>query len=292
VRLSLRDHELAFEPGRPVLMGIVNAGPDSFSDPGPRRLDGLLNQAGGMVAAGASLIDVGGESGRTDRPPVSEDEEASRVVPLIERLSGEGVVVSVDTWRAGPARSALDAGAALVNDASALSDPALADLCAATGAGLVITHTRTAPKTKGIPGHADVVADAAALLGELMATAAEKGVAEDAVLLDPGLDLGKTPAESVEILRRVGELEHLGRPLLFAISRKDFLGAITGRSPAARDPATLAAVEPALDLLGTVLRVHDVAGAADFLAVRVALRGEPSAPDAALAERLRTEAVA
>jgi len=288
----MRQHELEFEAGRPLLMGILNAGPDSFSDPGQRDLDRLLHRAREMAAAGASLIDVGGESGRTDRPAVSEDEEAARVVPLVRRLSDEGLPVSVDTWRAGPARDALDAGAAMVNDVSAMSDPALADLCALAGAGLVVTHTRVAPKTKGTARHDDVVADAAALLAELVAAAQERGVARDALLLDPGLDLGKTPAESVEILRRVGELESLGRPLLLAISRKDFLGAITGRPPAARDAATLGAVEPALDLTGAMLRVHDVAGAADFLGVRAALRGRSGVPDGMLAPELRAEAIA
>jgi dihydropteroate synthase len=288
----MRQHELAFDHGRPLLMGILNAGPDSFSDPGPRDLDALLRKAHELSEAGAALIDVGGESGRTDRPAVSEDEEAARIVPLVQRLSGEGVAVSVDTWRAGPARAALDAGAAMVNDVSAMSDPALADLCAGAGAGLVITHTRAAPKTKETPGHDDVVADAAALLAELMAAAGERGVAREAVLLDPGLDLGKTPAESVEILRRVGELEAVGRPLLLAISRKDFLGAITGRPPAARDAATLAAIEPALDLAATVLRVHDVGGAADFLQVRAALRGQADVPNRVLDRELRTEAIA
>ena len=288
----MRQHELAFERGRPVLMGIVNAGPDSFSDPGPRDLHGLLRKAHELTAAGASLIDVGGESGRSDREAVSEDEEATRIVPLVRRLAGEGVAVSVDTWRAGPARAALDAGAAMLNDVSAMSDPALAGLCADAGAGLVITHTRTAPKTKEMPGHKDVVADAGALLAELMATAAERGVARDALLLDPGLDLGKSPAESVALLRRIGELEALGRPLLLAVSRKDFLGAITGRAPAGRDAATLAAIEPALDLAGAVLRVHDVAAAADFLKVREALRGDREVPDLPLEPALRTEAIA
>jgi dihydropteroate synthase len=288
----MRQHELDFEHGRPLLMGIVNAGPDSFSDPGPRELDGLLRTAHELTDAGASLVDVGGESGRSDRQAVSEDEESSRIVPLVERLAGEGVAVSVDTWRAGPARAALDAGASMLNDVSALSEPVLADLCAQTGAGLVITHTRTAPKTKEMPGHEDVVADAAALLAELAATAQGRGVGADTLLLDPGLDLGKTPAESVEVLRRIGELEALGRPLLLAVSRKDFLGAITGRPPAGRDAATLAAIEPALDLAGAVVRVHDVAAAADFLAVRASLRGDGPVPGEALDPSLRTEAIA
>ena len=292
MRLALRQHELVFERGRPGLMGIVNAGPDSFSDPGPRELDDLLRVAREMTAAGATLIDVGGESGRTDRPAVSEDEEASRIVPVVERLAGEGIAVSADTWRAGPARAALDAGAAMLNDVSALSDPTLAGLCADAGAGLVITHTRAAPKSKEMPGHEDVVGDVATLLSELMATASAGGVDREAMLLDPGLDLGKDPAESVEVLRRIGELEGLGRPLLLAISRKDFLGAITGRPPAGRDAATLAAVEPALDLPGAVLRVHDVEAAADFLAVRAVLRGDGTVGGGALDPALRTEAIA
>jgi dihydropteroate synthase len=123
-----------------------------------------------------------------------------------------------------------------------------------------------------------------------MAVALERGVDPDALLLDPGIDLAKTPAESVELLRRLGELEPLGRPLLVAVSRKDFVGALTGRAPGARDAGTLAALEPALDLSGAVARVHDVAGAVDFLAVRAALRGDARTPRDALAAGLRREA--
>ncbi|MGZ8635116.1 MAG: dihydropteroate synthase [Solirubrobacteraceae bacterium] len=288
MRLRLRESALELEAGRPALMGIVNATPDSFSDrPGEKGLDELEARALAMVEEGAALIDVGGESGRTDRHAVSEDEEAQRVVPLVARLAAAGVAVSVDTWREGPARAALDAGAAMVNDVSGLSDPALAALCAKSGAALVVTHTRVAPKTKAFPAYRDVVADVLELLTDRAATAREAGVGEDQLLLDPGLDLGKRTAESVEILRRLGELEALGRPLLLAISRKDFVGAVTGRSPAERDAGTLGAVEPALHLgVGSVLRVHDVAGAADFLALRTHLLDE-GAGTASLEEGLR-----
>jgi dihydropteroate synthase len=288
--MRLRDRELKLEPGRPALMGIVNATPDSFSDPqGVKSLDELLSRALELTNDGAAIIDVGGESGRTDREAVPEEEEAARVVPLVERLAGEGVAVSVDTWREGPARAALEAGAAMVNDVSGLAEPELARLCAEHGAALVITHTRVPPKTKGFPAYADVIDDVMALLSERLAQALELGVDEEQVVLDPGFDLGKGVGESVEILARLGELEALGRPLLLAISRKDFVGAITLRRPAERDPGTLAAIEPALDLgVGSLLRVHDVAGAADFLAVRAQLRGE--APElAALEPELRRE---
>jgi dihydropteroate synthase len=291
MRLCLRDRVLELSAGAPALMGIVNATPDSFSDtPGVQPLDILVDRALGLAAAGAAVVDVGGESGRTDRPAVSVDEEASRVVPLVERLASEGVAVSVDTWRAPVAEAALDAGAVMINDVSGLADPALATACGAHRAALVITHTRVAPKSKAFPDYADVVADVVELLAERAAAASECGVEDERLLLDPGLDLAKTPAESVELLRRLPELAQLGRPLLLAISRKDFVGALTGRPPRERDPGTLAAIEPALDCgVGTVLRVHDVAAASDFLAVRAALRGSVAAPSAPLQDALRRE---
>jgi dihydropteroate synthase len=285
MRLRLRDATLDLAPAKPLLMGIVNATPDSFSDePGAKPLDVLAERGLALAAAGAAIVDVGGESGRTDREAVSEDEEISRVAPLVERLAAEGVVVSVDTWRAPVAREALAAGAGLINDVSGLSDPDIATACAEIGAGLVITHTRAAPKTKAFPAYDDVVADVCETQAE------ERGVEPDQLLLDPGIDLAKTPAESIEVLRRLSELESLGRPLLLAISRKDFVGALTGRPPARRGAGTLGAVEPALDFAGgTVLRVHDVEATADFLAVRSALRGEAPLPAGPLDELLRRE---
>jgi dihydropteroate synthase len=293
VRLRLRDRVFEMERGRPLLMGIVNATSDSFSDPQGEKDPGeLVQRAHALVDAGAAIVDVGGESGRTDRREVSEAEETARIVPVVEQLVAAGVVVSVDTWRAGPARAALEAGAAMVNDVSGLADPALAELCARSGAGLVITHTRAAPKTKAFPPYGDVMADVTDLLGERSARARELGVGDEQLLLDPGIDLAKTPAESVEILRRMEELDSLGRPLLVAISRKDFVGALTGRPPRDRGAGTLAAIEPALDVAAAVLRVHDMAAAADFLAVRAALRGESTLPTGPLGDDLRREAMA
>jgi dihydropteroate synthase len=289
MRLKLRDRELELRAGEPLLMGIVNAGPDSFSDPGLRDPDELLQGAQLLVDEGATLIDVGGESGRTDREAVAVDEEIARVVPLVERLADEGVLVSVDTWRAPVARAALAAGAALINDVSALADPGVAEACAQHGAGLVVTHTRVPPKTKGFPDYPDVLADVATLLSERAETAVELGVERDALVLDPGIDLAKTPAESVELLRRLPELRSLGRPLLLAVSRKDFVGALTGRPPAARDAGTLAALGAAVDGGADVLRVHDVAAARDYLQVRAALDGEAEVPPGPLADELRRE---
>jgi dihydropteroate synthase len=259
----------------PLLMGIVNATPDSFSDRQEQKsVAELVDLALAQVAAGAALIDVGGESGRTDTEAVPVNEEIARVLPLVERLCREGVTVSVDTWRAPVARAVLEAGAAMINDVSALSDAEIADACAAAGAALVVTHTRVPPKTKGFPAYGDVMADVIALLRERVEEARARGVADEQMLLDPGIDLGKTPAESVEILRRLRELHVLGRPLLVGVSRKDFVGALTGRSPADRRAGTLAAVGAAVDGGAAILRVHDVADAHDYLTVRAALRGE------------------
>jgi dihydropteroate synthase len=273
----------------PLLMGIVNATPDSFSDAqGDKPLDVLVARAHALAEAGAAIIDVGGESGRTDRVAVPVEEERARVVPLIERLAAEGLRVSVDTWRAPVARAALAAGASMVNDVSGLSEVELADACAEAGAELVITHTRVPPKVKAFPGYRDVVADVIELLRERAALAAEHGVGEEQLIFDPGIDLAKSPAESIELLRRLPEVGELGRPLLVAVSRKDFLGALTGRGPAGRDAGTLAAVGVAADAGASILRVHDVAATRDYLAVRAAL-ANGAARDLHLAAELRRE---
>ncbi len=229
-RLSLRGGVLALE--QPVLMGIVNATPDSFSDvQRPKELDELVELAERLAADGAEIIDVGGESGRTDRPVVAVEEEARRVVPLVDRLANLGLTVSVDTWRGPVARAALDAGAAMINDVSGLSDPSVADACAEAGAALVVTHTRSAPKQKAYPSYDDVVDDVLSFLAERAGEARAHGVPDEAIVLDPGVDLAKTPADSVAVLRRLDEVRALGRPLLLALSRKDFIGVITGRAP-------------------------------------------------------------
>jgi dihydropteroate synthase len=290
VNLRLGDATLQPAPGRPLLMGVLNATPDSFSDPGARRPAELLAEGRRLAQEGAALIDVGGESGRTDRAPVSVREEIGRVTTVVEVLAGEGVLVSVDTWRAPVARAALEAGAAMVNDPSGLSDPAVADACAGAGAALVVTHTRLPPKRKGFPGYGDVVEDVLHLWRERAAEARRRGVGEDQLVLDPGIDLAKTPAESVQVLRRLHALGAPGRPLLVAASRKDFVGAICGRMPRQRLAGTLAAAGFAADSGASILRVHDVAETRDFLRVRAALRGELPVPsDLDLDEDLRRE---
>ncbi|HUA45068.1 MAG TPA: dihydropteroate synthase [Solirubrobacteraceae bacterium] len=278
-RLSLRTAAGTFELGeRPWLMGIVNATPDSFSDGGVHpTLDDRLALAQALLDAGADLIDIGGESGVTTQPPVEPEEEIARVVPLIERVAGGlGALVSVDTYKPAVAEAAIAAGAAIVNDVSGLRDPSLAEVCAATGAGLVLMHTRAKPKEKLLDPSLDgtVVADVEAFLRRRIELARARGMDLEQLLLDPGPDFGKTPAQTVEVLRALPGLHALRRPLLLAVSRKDFIGAITGRPPRARLAGTLAAIGHGVDAGVHVLRVHDVAEAADFLAVRAVLSGE------------------
>jgi dihydropteroate synthase len=260
--------------GWPLLMGIVNATPDSFSDTGDH--PDLEARALELLEAGADLIDVGGETASGHHPAVTAEEEIGRVVPLIERIAGLGARVSVDTYKPEVAEAAIAAGAVLVNDVSGLRDPALADLCARTGAGLVIMHTRVAPKETLLdPGHYDdVVADVTGFLHERMVVAIARGVDPEQILLDPGPDFAKTPAQTVAVLQRLDDVLALGRPILLAISNKDFVGALTARPPRERLAGTLAAVAHGVEAGAHVLRVHDVAGVADFLRVRAALRGD------------------
>ena len=278
--------------GGVLVMGIVNATPDSFSDAGLRQtLEERVELAGALVSAGAAIIDVGGESGVTNRPAVEPEEEIARVVPLIERIVAEhGALVSVDTYKPAVADAAIAAGAQIVNDVSGLRDPELADVCARTGAALVLMHTRAAPKQKLLDRSFDgrIAADVKAFLSERIEFALARGVEFEQLMLDPGPDFSKTPAQTVEVLRALGELHELGRPLLLAVSRKDFVGMITARRPRERLAGTLAAVGYGVDAGVHVLRVHDVEQTAEYLAVRAVLRGEAELdPAATLPDDLR-----
>jgi dihydropteroate synthase len=275
-RLTLRDRAFDLRPGRPLVMGIVNANPDSFSDAvRTTTLDAQVELAHRLVEDGADLIDVGGESGVTYTGATAAEIERERVVPLVERLVADGVVVSVDTWKPLVADAALDAGAHVLNDVSGLRDPALADAAARTGASLVVMHTRAAPKEEHFADYGgDVVSDVVSFVDERCALALERGVRPEQLIVDPGPDFAKSPAESVEALRAVDRLAALGHPWLAAVSRKYFLAAITHRPPAERLAGTLAAVGFAADHGAAIVRVHDVAATVDFLSVRTVLSGD------------------
>ncbi len=289
----LRAVDLEIELGpRPLLMGIVNASPDSFSDGGLHTgLDAQLALAGELLGAGADILDVGGESASTGRPPVEIEEEIERVVPLIERIVVElGAVVSVDTYKPQVARAAIAAGARIVNDVSGLRDIALAEVCAQSGAALVLMHTRAAPRERlqDPDLYKDVVGEVMGFLRERVEAALGQGMQAEQLILDPGPDFAKTPAQTILLLSEIERLHELGRPLLMAISRKDFIGALTGRSPREREAGTLAALAHGVEHGGHIFRLHDIAAASDFLTVRAALAGELSASrDLALGEEIR-----
>jgi dihydropteroate synthase len=258
-------------------MGIVNATPDSFSDAGLYpTLESRVALARELVWAGAGILDVGGQSGVTGVPEVEAEEEISRVVPLIERVAQQlDVLVSVDTYKPAVAEAAIAAGAAIVNDVSGLINPELAGICAAHGAGLVIMHNRSAPKQRLTEAalYEDVVEDVVSFLGEKLELVTAAGLPREATILDPGPDFAKTPAQTVEVLRGIDRVRALGRPILLALSRKDFIGALTARPPRARLAGTLAAVDYVAGAPGQILRVHDVEATAAFLDAREAQAG-------------------
>jgi dihydropteroate synthase len=280
--------------GGPLIMGVVNASPDSFSDGGRHAgLDAQLALACELHGAGAQIIDVGGESASTGRPPVDAEEEIELVAPLIERVASElDAIVSVDTYKPAVARAAIAAGARIVNDVSGLRDPELATVCAEHGAGLVLMHTRAAPRERlqDPDLYGDIVGEVLAFLAERIELALAAGMRREQLVLDPGPDFAKTPAQTIQLLRGLERLHELGRPLLLAISRKDFIGALTSRSPRDRLAGTLAALGYGLDRGAHIFRVHDVAACADFITVRAALAGElEPGRDLALGEEIRYE---
>jgi dihydropteroate synthase len=223
-----------------------------------------------LVEEGASILDVGGESTRPYAEPVSEAEELRRVVPVLERIADLGATLSIDTSKRAVAEAALDAGAAIVNDVTAFrSDPDIAGLVADRGVECCLMHMLGEPRTMQIdPRYDDVVSDVKAFLEERMAFAVGEGVAEERIWVDPGIGFGKTVDHNLELLRRLGEIVELGRPVVVGTSRKSFLGRITGRDVAAeRVAGTVATNVLALERGATVFRVHDVRPTRDALLV-------------------------
>ncbi len=247
-------------------MGIVNVTPDSFSDGGVHvRAERAEAAARRMLDEGAVVVDVGGESTRPGAEPVSLDEELRRVVPVLEGL--QGLPVSIDTTKAEVARRAATLGAVLVNDVTALrADPELAGLCAERRCEVVLMHMLGDPRTmQEDPRYDDVVEDVRAFLAERIEAAIAAGIEEKRIWIDPGIGFGKTIEHNIELLRRLGQLQWLGRPILVGTSRKRFIGAITGREVDQRVGGTVAADVLALANGADALRVHDVAATRDTL---------------------------
>ena len=256
------------------IMGVLNVTPDSFSDGGEfLDADAAVAHAGELAADGADLLDVGGESTRPYAEPVPVDEELRRVVPVLERIGGLGAALSIDTSKVAVARAALQAGATIVNDVTAFrSEPELAGLVADAGVDCCLMHMLGEPRTMQVdPRYDDVVDDVKAFLEARMAFAIGEGVAEERILLDPGIGFGKTADHNLELLRRLDEIVAIGRPVVVGTSRKSFLGRITGRSvPAERVAGTVAANVLALERGAAVFRVHDVRETRDALLVAAA----------------------
>ncbi len=266
----------------PRVMAVENITPDSFSDGGRiERLDDALNRALELVAEGADLLDIGGESSRPGAQPVPLDKELRRVIPAIEAIAaGVPVPISVDTTKAEVARQALKAGAVIINDISALeADPAMRDVVASSGAGVVLMHMRGTPQTMQIdPRYDDVVTEVYDYLARRIEWAEAGGIARQRIAIDPGVGFGKTNAHSLEILRNLPRFASLGCALVVGTSRKGILGKITGRDIAQRATASAVSALAAFVAGASVARVHDVGALIDAIRVWTAVRGWEELP--------------
>ena len=260
------------------LMGIVNVTPDSFSDGGKfYAIEKAVQRARDLIAEGADIIDIGGESTRPGADPVSEQEETRRVLPVIEKLAREvRVPISVDTTKASVARRAIEAGASIVNDVSAMRfDPGMTDVVRDTGSGLVLMHMKGSPRTmQRRPAYRSLMGEVFHFLSGRLEFALSRGIRAGQIVVDPGIGFGKTARHNLEILHRLPELLPIGRPLLVGPSRKSFIGKVLGLPPTERLEGTTAAVAAAVLGGARLIRVHDVAVATRVVKVAEAIRRE------------------
>ena len=263
----------------PRIMGVINITPDSFSDGG--RLMGrgpdlprILDLAGAMLAEGAAILDVGGESTRPGAEAVSEEEECRRVMPVVERLLELDTIVSVDTSKPGVAARALAAGVQLINDVTGGRNPQMLRVVAGSEAALCLMHMQGEPRTMQVaPNYADVVAEVRAFLASQVAACRDAGIAAERLLLDPGFGFGKTLQHNLALLRNLASLRVDGLPLLVGLSRKALIGTLTGRPPGQRAVGSAAAALLAAQRGADVVRAHDVAETADALKMLAAMEG-------------------
>jgi dihydropteroate synthase len=262
-------------------MGVVNVTPDSFSDGGLYlEADAAVAHGERLAAEGADILDVGGESTRPGAEPVGASEENERAVPVVEGLAGSTARISIDTTKVAVAEAALEAGATVVNDVSAFqADPGMAGLVASTGADCCLMHMKGEPRTmQRDPTYDDVVSEVRAFLEERLRFAVAEGVPEERVWLDPGIGFGKNVDHNLELIRRLDEIAMIGRPVAIGVSRKSFLGKLTGRDVGERLAGTVAANVMALERGARIFRVHDVAEVADALRVAAATVGPWTSP--------------
>lgn len=271
-KLNCGSHLLTLD--RPLIMGIVNVTADSFSGDGHAHagLSDALCHAERLIAEGADMLDIGGESSRPGAVPVSEAEELDRVIPLIEALRGCGLPLSVDTVKPGVMRAAIAAGADLINDIAALQAPGALEAVADSQAAVCLMHMQGTPGTmQAAPHYEDVVQSVMGFLAERVAIAEAAGIARERIVLDPGFGFGKTLQHNQTLFRALPRFAHFGLPLLVGVSRKTMLGQITGREVGERMPASIAAAMLAARAGAHIVRVHDVAATKDALAVLSAL---------------------
>jgi dihydropteroate synthase len=258
------------------LMGVVNVTPDSFSDGGLYlEPEAAIAHGEQLAVDGAEILDIGGESTRPGAEAVAVEDELARTQPVVADLAGLGHTVSIDTSKLAVAEAALDAGATIVNDVTALrGDPEIGALCADRGADVILMHMQGSPRTmQDSPAYDDVVDEVRAFLAERVEAATAAGVAEERVWVDPGIGFGKTLEHNLELLRRLGELRELGRPIVVGTSRKSFIGAIDGSQADERAGGTIASSVLAAAEGAEVLRVHDVAEVAQAARVAAAILG-------------------
>ena len=265
--LHCGSHRLALS--RPLIMGIINATPDSFSGDGLALDVGrALAQARAFVEDGADILDIGGESTRPGATPVGVEEEIRRVVPLIEALRDLDVPLSIDSFKPQVMRAALSAGATLINDINALRAPGALELAAASDAAVCLMHMQGTPQTmQDNPAYQDVVAEVGAFLAERSAACVAAGIAPERIVIDPGFGFGKTPGHNLQLLQGLDRLVASGHPVLVGLSRKSLLGKLTGRKVGERVAASVAAAIAAVAHGAAIVRVHDVAATRDALAV-------------------------
>jgi len=273
--MSLPCGRYTLDLSRPLIMGIVNVTPDSFSDGGLHADNGAAVAHGlALVEAGADVLDIGGESTRPGAQAVPLDEELRRVLPVVEALAGEGVPLSIDTYKPEVMFAAVSAGASLINDVFALQQPGALEAAAATDAAICLMHMQGTPQTmQADPSYGDVVAEVAGFLNARIAACEAAGIARERIIVDPGFGFGKTTAHNIALLRSLGDIVRAtGRPLLAGLSRKSVLGRITMRDdPAARVAASVASALLAVQNGARLLRVHDVTATLDMVRVWQAL---------------------
>ena len=265
--------KFSLELDRPLIMGIVNLTPDSFSGDGVAA-ERALAHAHAQIAAGADILDLGAESTRPGAPPTPLDEELRRLLPVLEGLADCGVPVSIDTYKPEVMRAAIAAGAAMINDIEALCRPGALEVVAASDVGVCLMHMQGQPvDMQHNPQYADVVGEVRDFLAQRLAATDAAGIARSRIVLDPGFCFGKTVDDNYAMLRRLPEFAIDGLPVLVGMSRKSMLGAVTGRPVDARVPASVAAALIAAQRGARILRVHDVAATRDALAVWRAVAG-------------------